>query len=104
MKHIKLFEGTTQGRYPTLREYLSIDADNVPARIAFAKRKDDLGDPNTEMINADFIVRGAEALLDEMIECGLDSSRYGGAIKEAIEALKPAIRKTQEIQSKSKYK
>ena len=104
MKHIKLFEDTTQGRWSTITNYLSIEADNTPKQVAFLKRKDDQGEPDTKMINADFILRGAEGLLHDMVACGLDSSRYGGAIKEAIIALKPALRKTQEIQSKIQSK
>jgi len=97
MKHIKLFEDMKQGNFSVVGEYFAIDADNAPAQIAFIKKKAGL---DTEMINADYLVRGALSLLDDMVECGLDSSRYGGAIKESIEALKPAIRKIQEIQSK----
>ena len=92
----------TQGNFSVVGQYFAIDPDNVPARMSFAKKKANLGDPDTEMINADYLVRGALTLLDNMVGYGLDSSRYGGAIKEAIEALKPALRKIQEIQSKSK--
>ena len=101
MKHIKLFEDTSpRGRYPDVTEYLSIDADNDSEQVAFLKKKADLDDQNTKMIKADFLVRGADNLLSAVVEAGLDSSRYGGAIKEAIEALKPALRKIQEIQYK----
>ena len=104
MKHIKLFEDTTQGRWPILTNYLSVEKDNTPKQVAFLKKKADLDDPDTKMINADFILRGAEALLSDMVACGLDSSRYGGAIKEAIKALKPALKKTEEIQPKIQSK
>ena len=99
MKHVKLFESMTQGtgRFPSVREYFSIDADNTPAQIAFVKKKADLNDPNDAMINADYIVRGANSLLSGIDKAGLDS-RYGGAIKEAMESLKPALAKIQEIQ------
>ena len=98
MKHVKLFEGMYQGtgRFPSVREYFSIDADNTPAQVAFVKKKSDSpNDLDNQMINADYIVRGANSLLSGIDEAGLDS-RYGGAIKEAMEALKPALAKIRE--------